>query len=209
MAIAFDAAATKQDNAVTTQTISHTISGSNTLLLVGFITNNNTDIITKVTWNGTGMTRLTYQAGSGGYLSYVYYLVGAATGTANVVISASSNSLLWTSVTSYNGVKQTGFPDAQASSQNGSTSWTASLTTVADNAWHYLHIRGSSPITFSTGTERANASQGDAGDKGPKTPAGSDSITGTLGGSANDSTFIQVSFAPATAVANSGFFNFM
>ena len=201
MAIAFDAAVAQQDNSTSTQTISHTCTGSNLLLLVGFITNNTTDIITGVTYASVAMTRQQEQASNdNGFRNYVYSLLGPATGTNDVVVSASSASLLWTSVISYSGVSQTGFPDAKVSGTGEDTNWSRSHTTVADNSWVYAHLRGGAAITFSSpDTERADAGQGSAGDSNAAvTPAGAYTINGTIGDATNN-IIISLSFAPATA----------
>lgn len=206
MAIAFDAASGQQDNSTTSQTFSHTCTGSNLLLLVGFITNNTTDIITGVTYNSVSMTQLNTQTSTtNSYISYVYGLLNPDTGANNVNITASSASLLWTTSASYTGVKQSGLPDATSSgnSPTNTGTWSSSVTTVADNCWHYTHVRGGSPLAASGGTvERRDQSQSACYDSnGAITPAGSDSNTGTTSNPNNDGAMISVSFAPATGAA--------
>ena len=202
MAIAFDAAVVQNDNSTTEQTIAHTCTGSNLLLLVGFITNNATDIITGVTYNSVAMTRLDAQQGDdSSFYSYVYGLLGPATGANNVVVSASGTSLIWTCVTSYTGVAQSGLPDSSNSAVNNTaSSWTINTTTVADNCWVYCHNRGSDMTYSSPDTARCTSNQSHSGDSNAAiTPAGSYTINGTCAADVTHQTMIALSFAPATA----------
>ena len=217
MAIAFDAYTGQADNSTTSQTISHTCTGSDRLILVSFITNNTTDIITGVTYNGVSMTKLKQQASaSPAYLAYTWGLLNPASGANNVVVSASSASLIWTNVCSYTGVLQSGLPDATSGASNTSdTVWSSTLTTIADNAWHHTQVRGSATLAASAGTtkrgEPSGGTQSAAFDSGGAiTPAGSDTNNGTNGTSNSNGSVVSVSFAPSVAAtANSGFLQFM
>lgn len=205
-AIAFDA--TSEGNTTgTSYTLAHTTSGTNRLLLVHLLTNNTTDIITGITYAGVSMSRISaVQTDVGGNLfGYVYGLVNPASGTNNIVVSASASSLIGLQDVSYTGVAQTGLPDATQNSGGVdiTNSWTAPVTTVADNAWHFVAIRTGTISTVSGGgINRLNTNFGGVqttfDSNAAITPAGVHNITGTSA-NATQNYYISVSFAPASA----------
>jgi hypothetical protein len=144
MAIAFDAATDGGVVTATSLTWSHTCTGSNLILLVGFNGSSagGTDDITGVTYNGVSMTLAAKKDPTGGdRILYVYYLIGPATGAHNVVISASSSHNLSGGAVSYTGALQSGQPDNTTTNvevSSSSKTLTTSLTTVADNCWTVL-----------------------------------------------------------------------
>lgn len=214
MAIAFDAASKQTQVSASTVTISHTCTGSNRLLLVGFITNNVTDLVTGVTYSGTSMTQLTTQAtASAGFISYVFGLLAPATGANNIVISFSVASLCYATNASYTGVDQSALPTGAAIASNNSTgtTWSQAVTTTANNSWIFVHGRNPPTQTVDSGGHiRAtnDPDDGMCGDNGPYATAGSNTISGTNGGPSANQTTIAVGFAPAGA-SNSNFLMFM
>lgn len=137
MAIAFDA----KSNGIT-QTVAHTCTGNNLILVVGFITYRvagTANSVTGVTYNGVLMTQagvLTRSGGTSEY-QYLYYLVNPSTGTNNIVVST-SNTLdsFGMSSASYTGVNQIGQPDSYVTSPvTADTQVTTTTTTIADNCW--------------------------------------------------------------------------
>lgn len=200
MAIAWDAASGAQNNYTTALTFSHTIgSGSDRLLFVSFITNNTSDKITGVTYNGTAMTRTMARQAGGNFWMYVYHLVAPDTGTNNVVVSASSGSLIWACSSSYTGVNQTSPIDNTAGLSYTTGTWTGTVETSADNCWLYTQVRAGSPIAASgTTVERRDSGQSACYDSdGAKSPAGTYSNTGTNNSSNTNGNLITVSFAPS------------
>lgn len=175
-----------------TNTFSHTISGSDTILFVA-VSNENAGSMTGVTYNGVAMTEI----GTGQGTLHLYYLINPTTGANNVVATRSGTSNdfhAW--ALSYTGVKQTGQPDADSKA----TTLTGTVTTVADNCWGIMVARadnaGLAPSTNST--ERTTPDGYDAwgvfDTNGVITPAGSFSMSATGGGGLSN---VMASFAPA------------
>lgn len=140
MAQAYDATSGGESSAgATSLTFSHTCTGSNLLLLVGFsFVDTASRTISSITYNGVAMTVL-YEVNPGGNRrTGMAYLLAPATGAHNVVITASGavSHVINGISASYTGVKQTGFPDSNASNSSaGSGTITTSTTTVLDNCW--------------------------------------------------------------------------
>lgn len=140
MAIAFDAATNDSFTVGTSHTFSHTVTGSNPVLLVGVQGDNSTGAdtgITGVTYNGVAMTLVdVVWRGVGKRACYLWRLAGPATGAHNVVISASSSVFIQGYSVSYTGVDQTTPIDSHNTTSGSSgTSLTASTTVVAANCW--------------------------------------------------------------------------
>lgn len=190
MAIAFDAVADNAGGASgsTTVTLSHTCTGSNLILFVYARIANSAQTISGATYNGVTMTQVgSAISGDGNDNTYLFQLLGPATGANNIVVTGSSSAfIIQIRSASYNGVSQTGFPDAGPGTfgPNVTVPQTLSLTTVADNAWMVaaIHI-GSGTPTMTSGTNRQATNDGTFADFGPKTPAGSTTISYTWNGS--------------------------
>lgn len=154
MAVAFDAQSSGSVNPATTLTVAHTCTGSNRVLLVGLSTNNTTDIITGVTYNGVSMTKLNTQLVQSLYYSYLFYLQNPASGTNNIVATASSSSLMGAINASFTGADQVSPPDSSTSgtSTDGTTAVNATTTVVAANSMLFGHVRASTGLSAGTGT---------------------------------------------------------
>ncbi len=136
MAIARDAQTSIAFDTATTFTQAHTITGSNTGLVVTLRSGNATDTITGVTWNGTSMTRIEYQQQAGNNGVYIYYLQAAATGTHNVVVSLSANTFgMDGSIQSYTGTDQTTLVDTHTGNNTNAQDSTLSFTTSNAGCW--------------------------------------------------------------------------
>lgn len=216
MAIALDAtsAPTTSGGGVTSLNRNHTCSGSDRILWVGAITVSSGAVaITGITYNSVAMTKVTSVNPQGNWELSLWYLVNPATGTNTITATAASNvvNYIRLSSASYTGASQTGVPDSSNSATGVTTSRTVSTTTVADNCWVVGHgMTGAGNIVPSTGlTTRSEVDSGSGssvlGDSnGPKTPAGSYSMTFTT---ASDSTgLIVASFAPSVAASNNSNF---
>lgn len=205
MAIAVDAVSSSTNTSGTSQTTSHTCTGSDLILFVGAWTRGTN--APTATYNGVSMTQISSRvgpiSGDGDYVS-LFYLIAPATGTNNIVVSLSASNLIATIGVSYTGAKQSSQPDA--SNTYGPTSATTdnvSVTTVADNAWGIMvgRTNGTGSIAAGTGTTlRRNAGAGlfqmfDSG--GAKTPAGTLTLQGTH--SSSTSIYVMASFSPAVA----------
>lgn len=213
MAIAFDAKSGADDDtgANSTLTVSHTCTGGNKVLVVYVLTNNSA-FASGVTYNGVAMTLIANLVVDGTVRISLFYLLAPATGANNVVATATGNTLIRVRCASYTGVKQTGQPDASATQGATVSPDTTTLTTVANNCWTMLAVRGSSvTITASTGsTERTSGTALDMKffDSNAALSAGSNSMAVTLAGGSGYT--IMASFVPAPASAEGGaFFLFM
>lgn len=154
MDVTFDAQSNGSVNPATTLTVAHTCTGTNRVLLVGLSTNNTTDIVTGVTYAGTPMTKLRTQVVQSLYYSYLFYLENPASGTNNIVATASSSSLMGAISASFTNAGQVTSPDSSASgtSTGGTTAVNATTTVVTTNSRLFGHVRASNGLTAGTGT---------------------------------------------------------
>lgn len=211
--IAFDAATDGGNNggSTSTQSFSHTCSGSNRILFVGIVGDviPGADDVSSVTYNGVGMTLVDKytSATSNARFTYLYMLVAPTTGSNTVAITFATTHFIFGGAVSYTGAKQTGQPDASAKSNAGSnvSSWATSVTTVANNSWAVLMENGydanNAPAAGAGSTRRtfdpAFGGWGLFDSNGPKTPAGLYSMTTTYPGSPTAYiTHVMASIAP-------------
>lgn len=196
--IAYDAVSTYTSGApATSHTISHTCTGSNRLLLVGFYKSNTADDVTGITYAGVAMTRVQTSSFSASR-AYLYAIMAPATGANNIVISISASRSIEAVNTSYTGCNQDYTPDATTSATaSAATSISVNTTTVNNNCWTAGYARNES-ANFSgyTGTARGGARNNNMIDSNSaKTPAGAVALGGTWAGSA-DAVIVTCSFAP-------------
>lgn len=197
---------------------SHTVTGSNTLLVTA--SNGNisaTQDITSYTYNSVGLTiaGTGIQKPSTNFMT-MWGLINPTTGANTVVVTFPSGQNFSSQASfSYTGVKQSGFPDSyNITSTGGSgTTDTGSTTTVADNSWLVGFF---SDTTGRTDTAGANTTQritrngegyfiGDT--NAAQTPAGTYSLNINISPAVSGRTNIVLSIAPFTAsIVNSGFF---
>lgn len=188
----FDTAVDGGNNGGTTNTLSWTHNNSGNFVNVSFAGDviGAFDDITSVTYNGVAMTlvqKLTTAAGSGQRYGYQYILPNAPTGSHTVAITCTNIHLLQGGSASYATASTTGQPDNQTTNSATGTSCTTALTTIADNAWVVLfeggYNSGNMPVAGAGATLRiadaVNGSWGIFDSNGPKTPAGSYSMTTT------------------------------
>lgn len=208
-------------SSATSITVSHTVSGSNRILFAGF-TIDFADVATGCTYNGAAMTQINkVQSSASGRWNYLYYILAPATGTHDIVCSAST-AVLWLFFSaSYTGVNQSltytgGSPtdNSNTNSATTGTSITGTVTTLADNSWTIMSgSNGCCQANNGTGMnlwepDDNTGAQFMGDSNGVITPAGSNSMTVTWA-SSNYSGVIIASFSPAatpvttTAVADS------
>jgi len=159
MTIAFNTFSGGVSTGVTSKTLAHTCSGSNRVLIVGVVGNQNPDdFITGATYNGVAMTLLeTINPGNGSdRYGYLFYLSNPALGTNDIVVSASASSLISIQAVSYTGCLQD-VADAhnQSSSATSATTYNSSLTTVADNCWVVSMVACTGVGAYSAGADTA------------------------------------------------------
>lgn len=205
MAIAYDFSSTGNANPGTSVTVAHTCTGSDLLLLVGILTNDTTDKVTGVTYNGVAMTRLAaYQAVTTNFFGFTYYLLAPATGANNIVASRSDSGLIGCMGASYTGVSQSGFPDSNASGTDAAGNFSATTTVVAANCWLWANVRSNNNVSGITAGASTTIRQNVFGSAGVM--ADSNAIVGTGAQSLNfvvdnggETYWHVVSFAPAAA----------
>jgi len=158
MAIAYGGVSGGAATPGTSLTFSHTTTGDERVLFVGVYIASTSDLVSGVTYNGVGLTRvLAQQSSFDSHYQYMYILVNPASGANNVVVSASSSVNIYATAAHYTGAKQTGQPDNQGShtSTVASTTWSDTLTPVANNCWMVASVRpdyGRSDTAAGSGT---------------------------------------------------------
>lgn len=157
------------------------------------------DLITAVTYGGVSMSLLVKDKGSSDRWGYIFGLLAPSTGTQDLVCTRSGTTYIGRQVAFYEGVKQSGLPDAfNANSRAGTGTLDTSVTTVADNCWlvGYGKSASGNPSAGTATTQRESASGfGVYDSNGAKTPAGSYALqisVNTAGG------LLVVSLAPET-----------
>jgi hypothetical protein len=144
VAIAFDAATDGGNNGGSSNSLmfSHTVTGSNPILFVGFVGDAPTgsDDITGVSYGGVSCSLIAKRTDlSVNRFIYLYVLAGPSTGANNVVITCTNNHFLLAGSVSYTGAAQFGQPDSSNSNQAGDEQHvTVAVSTVADNCWTVL-----------------------------------------------------------------------
>lgn len=175
--INFDAASNSRTSGGTSQSHSHTCSGSSLALVVAVV-GDGTDKIVGVSYGGVAMTLVAKAVLGSARWNYLYYLANPATGANTVAASASSNSYIEINAASYTGVSASGQPGAFVTDTGTSSasSRSTSVTTVADASWVLGVAFGTSgAVTAGANTTRRTsnlvAAIMDSG--GPVSPAGS------------------------------------
>jgi hypothetical protein len=194
MAIAFDVASFV-GNVASPTALSHTCAVGATLL-VAHVRPGGGGTLTGVTYNGVAMTLINSGVAIDTYS--LWYLFNPASGAHNIVATMTGGSVLFVEAASYTGTTVTGV-DASATSAAAATS----VTTIADNCWCVYGSAdrtGADPTAVSGCVRRAAAGSGGSmglfDSNGPKTPAGSTTLTTSASGSIVG---LLASFGPALA----------
>jgi hypothetical protein len=190
MAIAYDAGSSSAPaSGSSSATFSHVVaSGSDRILVVGTLgrSSDSNRVVTGVTYGGNALTFLRADEnglGSGNISrTELWYRVAPTAGTADVVVTFTGavTSVVAAAAMSFTGVDQASPIDAQGThAENGVTSVTTDITTVADNAWalDFIFQSGGADLTAGAGqTERVEATAVSRtigmSTEGPQTPAG-------------------------------------
>jgi hypothetical protein len=220
MAIANDNSLWENAGSVSSGSFSYTNTAGNFMVAFPafFQTSNASDKITGCTYNGVSMTQIpgikqTISASGGEFITmYGFYLANPATGANTFVCSASATADLMTiNVQTYTGAN--GGLDASNSAQGtaSSSSFSASITTLATGAWvTYGGYNTSGVNSFSPGVVRGSSGhETGGGDSNGTVTAGSNSISMGVGGNVA-SALLLISISPTAAVVNkSNFLAFM
>lgn len=213
MAIGYDNAVVNLSISSTTNSTSLSVSASaNRVMFAGIFSTVGDDLTGIVATKGGSQVAMTFIAkiNNGSEEVYLYYIVNPDSGTNTVTASFSTNVVSRMSVSTYTGASQTGVPDASATGQS-TNGGTGTLTTIANNCWAVMFVRGSTNVVASTNsTERPSAAGSTSAifdSNGAITPAGSFSMSYTDTG---PSAWVMASFAPSvSATANGNFLTFM
>jgi len=199
MAIAFDAVTDGGAVGAAPKTWSHTCAAGASLVVLVY-TNNSTDDVNTVTYNGVAMTRIVGVSSAAIYSMSAWYLQSPASG-ANTVSVSSASSLSGRSL-SYTGVAG-GVDSFNSGLDTTPATITASLTTVAANCWQVSMCANDGSVpTASTGwTARAGTTGAVlAGDSNGALSAGANSMNCTTSSGAN-ATWVTVGLSPTAAAA--------
>ena len=173
--IAFDAAGSVVQNAnATSFTWSHTVSGSNRLLVVGVsIRNQQSETASSVTYAGTPLTLVGTRINETSARVEIWQLVAPAVGTDNVVVTLSAAAKIVGSATSLTGVDQSTPIATSGFAAGSSTNPSLTFTAVATSAWviDALAYRstGNSTPTATAGGNQVQRTSGytETGGQGP------------------------------------------
>lgn len=186
-AIAIDATtAVSATNGVSNKTFSHTSSGSDRILWGAF--GCSTSTLSSSSYNSVALTRAV-QVNLQSSWSELWYLVANATGSNTVSITTAGSNSITGGVFTFTGASQTGVPDAthaDASQTSATTSYSHSITTIADNCMIVMSGRANGGATLTAGTN-TTVSQPEVAAMGmfmtrstnPITPAGSATLAMT------------------------------
>lgn len=188
--IAFDAASNSGEQlAQSTYSWNHTCTGSDRYLTVKIGMLSLAQTVSGITYNSVPMTFLGAQNSvSGAARIELWGLVAPSTGSNSIAVTITGAINSGGVAASYTGVHQTspteGFNSAQATNV-GAADATVNVTTVADNDWVVdAVVTDDTTITVGAGQTQRNNISGTVGatadsDEGPKTPAGSVTMSWT------------------------------
>jgi hypothetical protein len=196
-------------------TWSHTVAGTNRILVVGVSIRNNAGQFVNangVTYAGTPLTLVGSQNNGTSVRVELWQGVAPAVGTANIVVTLSASARFVGGAVSLTGVDQTSPVDGSGSSFASGSSATpsVSVTTTTNNAWvvDVLATRLNATATVGPGqTSRWNTDTGagpngvlGAGStEGPKTPAGGVTMSWSLGATSQEWAIGAVALKPVGA----------
>jgi hypothetical protein len=205
MAIAFVSKTAFTFGTGTTISYSQDCTGAN-ILFVG-VTTTTGKTISSITYNGVSMTQSGSTSGTAGVINSLYYLVSPATGSNTVSITQSAGGNITSSSICYSGASTTGQPDATSvGGPTSTTSYSQSVTSVADNCFAVLYGDANGGLTLTAGSNTTVRNQPEVAFTGAflvdstalKTPAGTFTLAVTSG--SQSFAGCMASFKPASAV---------
>lgn len=200
-----------------TYTWNHTCTGADRYLRVGIsMLSVLGSSVSSITYNGIAMSLLRAKASaSGAVRAEMWELIAPATGTNTIAVTLSTALDSIGTAVSFNGVHQTSPSEASndASATNvGAADATVNVTTVADNAWvSDVVASDDTAITVGAGqTQRANITgtlgSGAESTEGPKSPAGSVTMSWSNVGALATWTIVAAAIRPTAASTLGGAF---
>lgn len=226
MAIAVDSTGESWNSAGTSATGSHTVSGSNRILLVMGYVWNGTGTISSITYNGTSLTEIGQQTADGtNGKAYMFGLLNPDTGTHDIVVNTTATMQIFFVSVSYTGVDQGTAIGSLPKVLNSSTSIAINtdigdtITTTAAGSWLVKVMRdpsngiqaGTAPSTVRK-LQSISQDSGSCVDSGTALgAAGSYTLYHQHWAVTSNSHRVTVAIAPASSggSVNSGFFQFM
>jgi hypothetical protein len=134
----------------------HTCTGPNPVLFACFSIRSTNTLTATPTYNGATMTQLATTTGNTNMRHYIYYLINPTTGASHTVQATQSGSLLAFAIAtiSFSDANQTTQPDASALQGNvTTTSFSTSVTTVANGAWPIFWGNATSGAALTAGAD--------------------------------------------------------
>lgn len=205
MAIAFDAKTGMVTGSGTTISTTHTCTGSDRIVWVGISIRSTRTITSAPTYDGVTMTQSGSTSGTANITNYLYYLINPSTTSGATVTATQSVADNWAlAVISYTGAKQSGQPDATSvGGPSTATSYSQSVTSVADNCFAVLYGDNNSGASLTGGTNTTIRNQPEVAFTGAfladstaaKTPAGTFTLAFTS--ASGTAAACMASFAPA------------
>lgn len=188
LAIAFDIQAGKTTLSVTNDNYSHTVTGSNPVLVAGLATagtNGNANDPSSIIYNSVAMSQVGNISINGSDRRWFAYYKSAVSTGANTFsyTFSTSKGRLSACTASYSGVSQTDVPDSKIDKQQAATNFTQTATVVASNCWLWAGESNDSgtPTAGAGLTLRSNGGAVDAqieeGDSNATVGTGSQSMT--------------------------------
>ncbi len=181
MAIAFD----NVTKSVFTTTFNHTVTGSDTILLVGIsISDSNPArrFVGGVTYNGVAMTEINHADSGGSIYAGLWILVNPATGSNSVAVSATCDYISIGAI-SLTGARQSTQPDNSGIATANSSGPSKAITPVASNTW-IVSVLGAQAIITTTGTQTEKWNDNNSG-----TRNGAGGVQGPLAIASTNSTW--------------------
>lgn len=205
--IAFDAATQSQNFGAGSPggSWSHTVTGSNTVLVCGIENASHVDDLGTPTYNGVSMTFVA-KVDSSAKFDYVYYLLNPTTGANNVSVTRTNTTSVMNAVcASYTGVSQVGFPDnSTTNSTAAASSLTTSLTSNSANDWFVIFGENNNNTTQAstnvTSRKLTFQTSGLIGDSNAPEPQANFSQTLNIASGSGSWGEIMLSMAPAPSV---------
>jgi hypothetical protein len=204
-AIAVDTTSEGFQSSGTSLTFAHTLTGSDTAIVVSIFGYAGGDAISGATWNGSAMTQIGKRAADASGYQYLYGMATADTGTHNIVLSYGSTVQIFATAASYTGVSQSApFPDTANANSASASSFSPTVTTSVDQSW--VIVGGRSPSKGPTAgantiKRKWNSTSGDAAwiyDSDAARSTGSNALNWSYTG-ASWSYYVMTSIAPAAA----------
>ena len=182
MAIAFDSVDAGASATASSVTFSHTMTGSDTISIVGFYTDTPASY-TGVTHDGAAMTYVGDQALPFGATGVrLYYKLSPTTGATNIVATLSTSNSIQAIGVSYTGVQATNVHTKKDTEAGPNTSQTITVTTTEANEWLVAAFANDTETMLAGAdtTWRGSENSVNMLDSGGARAAGSNSLTATI-----------------------------